>query len=51
MRLALTCALSLSLVVGCSPADQEATDPIPSSGVLNEDTIWDPDAVFSEPRN
>jgi hypothetical protein len=46
MRLALTFALVLTVVGGCSPADQEATDSVPSSAVLTEDTIWDPDAVF-----
>jgi len=46
MRLTLVHVLLLAVVTGCAPADQEATSSVPSSAVLNEDTIWDPDAIF-----
>ena len=46
MRLTLTFALLLALVAGCSATEQQATNAAPSSAILTEDTIWDPDAVF-----
>jgi hypothetical protein len=45
MRLVSFVALII-VVAGCSATDQVTTTSVPSSAVLNEDTIWDPDAVF-----
>ena len=49
MRFPASLVVLLAVVAGqshCTATDQVATNSVPSSAVLNEDTIWDPDAVF-----
>ena len=46
MRFPASLGVLLAVVAGCTAPDQEATISVPSNAVLNEDTIWDPDAVF-----